>query len=256
MNSYIKVPIGLEPVVSKVEEICSHADAFRRCGITPNHFLINLDKGNGQTTVTSYISDAFFAGGVRHFGGLDRFLEYSLNGSVAQFRQIVNDIRSCAVYTNEYEGVIAMDLSELASHIHESQISLFLKELSVIGKHATFVFYVPSVISKNMTTLIEMLCSAIDRIDIIQVSPYSAQDLTEIIKSAIDEAGVDLVSGQETDTCILNIVRYAGAANLKDAKQLARIMLQNADFDSFTPSLTPELINKAFHITDTKKEVK
>lgn len=256
MNRYIKAPIGLEPVVSKVEEICSHADAFRRCGMNPNHFLINLDKGNGQTTVTSYISDAFFAGGVRHFGGLDHFLEYSPSGSVAQFRQILNDIRSCAVYTNEYEGVIAMDLSDLASHIHESQIATFLKELSVIGKHATFVFYVPSVISKNMTMLMEMICSAIDNINMIQVSPYSAQDLTEIIKSTIDEAGVDLVSGQKTDNCILNIVRYAGAANIKDAKQLAQIMLKSADFDSFTPSLTPQLINKAFHIADTKKEVK
>lgn len=253
LNS-LHIPVGLEPIVNKVADVCFHSDIFRRCGVKPNHFLINLDTGNGRTTLTTFVSDAFHSFGIRHFGGLDRFLEFTLDGTMAQLKEVLNDIRSCAVYTNEYEGVISIDISAMAAHLNESQLSTFLKALPVIGEHATLILYVPSKINRNMTLLIEKVCAALgEKLEVVKVEAYSEQNLVDIIKELIDETGVSLEDDADIDSCILAAVRQTGARTVKDAKQMAQVMVKNANFNHFIPVLTSELINSAFNTIITKE---
>lgn len=257
MNKNIKTPIGLETIVGRVEEICSSPAGHCRCGIYPNHFLINLDKGNGQTTLTSYIADAYQEYGIRHFGGLDTYLEYSLDGSMSQLEDIFDYIHdSAAVYTNEYEGVIAMDVTALAAPGNAAQMALFLKEIAHIGEHATFVFYVPAVINSSIANLIKKIREVFhDRdVEVIKVDAYSEQNLVDIIKNMLEEAGVEVVGN--VDDSIINILRSEGASNIKDAKYLTKVMIKNADFSSFVPVITAEIIDMCFGSSVAKKEVK
>lgn len=257
MNRNIKTPIGLEAIVERVEEICSNSAGHYRCGISPNHFLINLDKGNGQTTLTSYIADAFQEYGVRHFGGLDTYIEYTLDGSMTQLEDIFDYINnSAAVYTNEYEGVIAMDVTALAAPGNAAQMAFFLKEIAHIGEHATFVFYVPAVINSSIANLIKKIREVFHNrdIEVIKVDAYSEQNLVEIIKEMLEEAGVEVVG--DVDDCIMNILRFEGASTIKDAKYLTKVMIKNADFSSFMPEITAEIIGMSFESFMEKKEVK
>lgn len=256
MNPYIQTPIGLAPLVQKIEDICSNADSYRRCGNQPKHFLINLDPGNGQSTVAAYVSDAFHAFRIRSFGGLDRFLEYRLDGTMSQLKATLSDIRACAVYTNEYEGVIAIDITGLASHLNETQVSVFLKNLPAIGRHATFLIFVPSVPGKNMIHLIEKVRLVLGHdLEMVKVSQYTQWDLAQIVKLLLDEAGIDLECSAEIDNCILNVIRFTGAVNVKDAQQLVQAMAKGASFDSFCPVLTPDRIRAAFGIAERKEAV-
>ena len=140
----IPAPIGMEPLVDAVQQCCLRAQQYHRLGIQPGHFILTLDEGNGRTTAANYLSRAFAQAGVRSFGGLDLMLEYQLDGSMDQLCQTLRSIRASAVYTNEYEGVIAWDITVLAAHFGEEQTRLFFRELPSMAAHATLLFFLPS----------------------------------------------------------------------------------------------------------------
>lgn len=255
MKNNVRTPVGLEPLVSKIQTICLNPEAYHRCGLKPNHYLINLDSGNGHSTVATYVSDAFHEYEIRHFGGLDLFLEYTLDGSMTQLKQVLNDIKSCAVYTNEYEGVIAFDISGLATHLNETQVTVFLKALSEIGLHATLILYVPSEINRNMAQLIDKVRSVLgESLEVISIEAYTEENLVEIIKGLIEAAGVDLEETGDTNDCILEVIRSTGTTTIQDAKCVVQKMIKNACFDFFVPVLNSHLISTAFNDSSKKEK--
>lgn len=255
MNKNINVPIGLDPVVAAVNDICNESAVYHHCGVMPSHFLINLDKGNGQTTVTSYVADVYQEYGVRQFKGMDMYLEYILDGSMDQIDKIFKYLhQSAGVYTNEYEGVISMDISALAAPNNAAQMAFFLKEIASIAEYATIILYVPSAINSNMSNFIDKIRKVLRSMKVIKVEAYTAQNLVDIIKNMIEDAGVDLTD--DVDDSILNVIHTTGASNIKDAKLLTQNMVKNANFSHFVPELNADRINTAFGISNAKKEGK
>lgn len=254
MNNHVHPPVGLGPLVSRIEAICASAAGFRRCGAKPDHYLLNLDVGNGQTKVAEYVSSAFRTYGIRHFGGLDDFLEYHLDGTMVQLKQVLGDIKNCAIYTNAYEGVVAMDISGLAAHLNEAQTALFLKELPAIGEHATLLLFVPTRINRNMALLVDKVCAVLgNQLKVLQLPPYTEENLVEIIKGLLEEAGVNLEDDGNLDECLLSAVRSAGAVTVSDAKQLVQLLVKNADFEQFIPVLDSGRIRAVFDTSMTRE---
>lgn len=233
----IQPPIGLQAAVVGVQKIVEQAPTFYQCGLQPPHFIIPLDAGNGQTILTEYIAASYANAGVRSFGGLDLFLEYSLNGSLDQMKKVFADIRSCAVYTNEYEGVVAMDIARLADHINETQIDLFIHEIAKLSASATFIFYIPSTMSRNMAALIAMLHETLDDVELLRIKPYSTEELAQLVKRFITEAGIMLEDTSQTDQALMNAVVSEHIANIKTAKRFSHVLIKRADFSGFLPRL-------------------
>ena len=90
-TNHTKIPIGLAGAVAAIKKNIDQAHIYHRCGLKPPHYIINLDAGNGQTTLTEYIATSYADYGVRHFGGLDMFLEYTLDGSMEQLKKVFAD---------------------------------------------------------------------------------------------------------------------------------------------------------------------
>ena len=94
------VPAGANELVVAISSLCEEKNAYKHCGIKPPHYVVSLDAGNGQTTVVRYIADVMLNNDIRSFRGMDQYLEYRLDGSMDQLKQVFGDIGSCAVYTN------------------------------------------------------------------------------------------------------------------------------------------------------------
>lgn len=239
----IKTPIGMEPLVDTVRQMCNCARQYRNFGIPLGHFALLLDEGNGRTTAASYISDAFYEAGVRNFGGLDRLLEYRLDGSMAQLKQTLRHIRASAVYTNAYEGVIAWDASVLAAHPGEDQTRLFLEELPRIAAHATMIFFLPSAPSRSQLALLEKIRAQLGpgQLHQIQIPSYSEQALADMTRAELTERmGIWLEDGPDTEETLQALVRQSGTRSACQAVQLAQQLARNADFGGFTPVLKRE----------------
>lgn len=256
-TNHMKVPIGLANAVAAIQKNIEQAHIYHRCGLKPPHYIINLDAGNGQTTLTEYIATSYADYGVRHFGGLDMFLEYTLDGSMEQLKKVFADIRACAVYTNEYEGVIALDISKLVNHVNETQLDVFVNEISKISSSATLVLFVPSVMNRNVATLMGRIRDALDDVEILNIKPYVHEELVDIIKGMIADSGVVIDESIEFDKFLLNAVIDEHITNVKSAKKFSQAMVKNANFDGFLPKLGISEIEKAFSVgSREKKEVK
>ena len=117
-------PLGLDLITDYI-------DNLRPMEADDCHYIIHLDAG-GQSTLIEYMSDTFYRNRIRHFGGRERFLEYRLDGSLSQLRQVLEDIDANACYTNHFEGIIALDIAGLARFVNQTQTEVFLKALSIV----------------------------------------------------------------------------------------------------------------------------
>ena len=91
------------------------------------------------------------------------------------------DIISSAVYTNEFEGVIAMDIALLASKVNEAQMTYFLNEIKRISKHATLIFFVSEVNSRNQILMIKKIRAVVEKINYFPVKSYDSTEQLQLV---------------------------------------------------------------------------
>ena len=224
----VKLPVGLAPLVSRVEEICKNAERYRGTEIVkPPHLLLALDAGEGRTTAASYIARAYQANRVRSFSGLERMLEYELDGTMAGVRAMLTDVQANAVYANHFAGVLAIDPAALAAHLPEAQTALFLRKLPELGRDATLVLFVPVEQSRNLAQLTQKIRSALPDLEAIGFSAYTERELAEITGRVLENDGVELAP-EGLDEALLQAVRNARGKTAKDAERLARTLAQRA----------------------------
>ena len=220
----VKPPVGLAPLVSHVEEICKNAGRY--CGtelVKPPHLLLTLDAGEGRTTAASYIARAYQANRVRSFGGLERMLEYELDGTMVGVRSMLADTQANAVYTNHFEGVLAIAPAALAAHLQEAQTALFLRKLPELGRYATLVLFVPAEQSRNLVQLTQKIRSALPELEEVEAPAYTERELAEITGRVLEVGGVRLAP-EGLDEALLQEVRKARGKTAKDAERLARTL--------------------------------
>ena len=134
-------PFGLETVHAEINHICKNAQMYKKCGIKPNNMVINLDNGDGRSTLVEYIMGCFKENGILDFrSGVDDFIEFELDGSLQQMRTVFSQIDAAAVYDNEYKDIIALGVSEIANHPNEVQYTEFISNCKKIFRDLLYSF--------------------------------------------------------------------------------------------------------------------
>lgn len=84
---------------------------------------------------------------LRVFHGLDRYLFFTLDGTLSQIKYVFGCIASAAVYDNYFEGVLAFDLTELLLPRNRMAAEYFCKTICQpqYSLHANFLFFVDDV---------------------------------------------------------------------------------------------------------------
>ena len=121
--------IGLEGVKKEMDRITARAEAYRKGGAKVPNIVVNISKDNGQSYVADYITSVLYEYKLRKFCGLDMILEYRLDGTLKNVKQVFEDIAGNAVYTNEYEGVVAIDVSALSEYVNEFQVRIMTNNM-------------------------------------------------------------------------------------------------------------------------------
>lgn len=234
----ITKPIGLETPCKEIQNTCSKAHMYKRCGLRPKHYIIPLDSGSGRTTLIEYMTDMYKEAGVLDFGsGLDEYIEITLDGSLQQLKQAFADIDSAAVYTNEYRNIIGMDISNISSHLGETQFAEFLKNAKRVCEHACVIFFVHTSPSRNEEKLLEKLLDTVENIQRLEVDPYTNEDMCSLIEKAIVEHGIEIKRESVFHTELSEMVSEFCISNVKDAISTADELVRFADFSGFTPTV-------------------
>lgn len=245
-NAYSIAPVGVEEIITVLADVCENSAAHKHCGIAPPHFVINLDAGNGQTTITRFITDTLSKCEIRHFGGMDAFLEYTLDGTMQQLKQIFCDIRTCAVYTNSFEGVIAIDIKALSKCANEEQADFFLKELKDVCRTATVIMYTGGIPSRGEMSIVDKFKTAVRNITTIHLDAYTPDELAYIAESLLDDYGVVAEGTDEFHDALCELMIVEKCQTVKDIITIMEHAVKKADYSDFVPTLSTKQLKAAF----------
>lgn len=229
------VPAGANELVVAISSLCEEKNAYKHCGIKPPHYVVSLDAGNGQTTVVRYIADVMLNNDIRSFRGMDQYLEYRLDGSMDQLKQVFGDIGSCAVYTNSFEGIVSLDLCALSAYINEAQCDYLISEVSKLCDTVTFIYFIGNNPSRGMLALIEKLRKVTGDMEMITIPPYSVEDLAIIAERSFDEHGVSFESSEEFHETLTKILDENSCKTVKDTTKMVEKIIKKADFSGYIP---------------------
>lgn len=214
MNTHI--PIGLESLRTAVEEVCAAKHIYSTCRLLPPHMLLNLSQGEGQRTVIRYIARQYRANQIMHFGGLDDYLMFTCDGSLAQLDRMKCQIKSSAVYTNHFEGVVGIDVSALAQHVNEQQVTQLSDLLQSAGKTAVLVIFSSSVPSSKEQQLMQKIKAVLHRVNEINVGPYTRLELLAILENRIHECNATF----SNELCREVILQYMDEFHMKTVQEV------------------------------------
>lgn len=256
----ITKPIGLATPCKEIESTCSKAHIYNRCGIRPKHYIIPLDSGSGRTTLVEYMTDKYKEAGILSFtSGLDDYIEITLDGTLQQLKQAFAAIDSAAVYTNEYCNVLGMDISNIASHLSETQFTEFLKNCKRVCDHACVIFFVHSTPNRNEEKLLEKLCETVENIKRLEVEPYTRDDMCALIIKNVTEHGIEIKHKEMFCTVMADMVSEFCISSVKDAITTADTLVQFADFSGFIPVVDENSLKSmitSWHNDSERSEVK
>ena len=238
--------VGLEGLKNQMSGIISKADAYRKGGAQVPHVVMNLTHDNGQSIVADYITSVLYENDLRKFCGLDILLEYRLDGSLRQMKQVFEDITSNAVYTNEYEGVVAVDITSLSEFINEFQVDYFVEHIGMVAQNATVIVYYDASLGKRMQLIKERVVQAIGNYIEVPVSPYSQKEYSEIVVQNIKERGIEVESEEELENIICGVVDKYHVANAKQAVAVAEDLVFCVDYSSFIPKIDTKMVSEHF----------
>ncbi len=259
-NFDITKPIGLKIPCAEIESICSKAHMYKRCSLRPKNYIIPLDSGSGRTTFIEYMTEKYKEAGVLNFtSALDDYIEITFDGTLQQLQQAFAAIDSAAVYTNEYCNIIGMDISNIASHLGETQFTEFMKKCERICNHACVVFFVHTVPNRNEEKLLDKLTHVIDNLKRLDVEPYTKDDMCALIIKSITEHGIEIQHEALFRTVLSDMVSEFCVSGVRDAIAIADTLVHFADFSGFIPvideSSLKNMINN-WHINAERGEVK
>lgn len=235
--------IGLEELKKQMSEIMKKADIYRKGGVQVPHIVMNLPHDNGQSMVADYITSILYENKLRKFCGLDILLEYKPDGTLSQMKKIFEDITSKAVYTNEYEGVVAVDISSLPDFINEYQIDYFVEHIGMVAQNATMIIYYDASLGGRMDLIKKRVVQAIGSYVEVPVPPYSKAEYSKIITQNIKERGIEIEAEEEFETLIGGMVDKYHVNNVKQAVAMAEDLIYFVEYGDI-PKIDAKMVSE------------
>lgn len=241
----ITKPVGMDKVCSKVKEICANPKPYKITGIKPPHFAVGLNSGNGRTMLLEYISDMYKDSKVIDFtGGIDDYLEITLDGSLTQLNSSIELVKHSADYTNgKFAGVVGIDATKLSGHQNETQSKEFESFIEDLSESAVIILFTPINMTASEVKYIDKIKSKLDDIICFGNLVYTDKEYVEIMLRFFENSGIEL---KYTDSLIENLVNTVndfGIDSVPEVIKLARNLIINADYSDNIPSISDKEIS-------------
>lgn len=230
--------IGMNDVKSILSDIVGAGDAYKRGKACVPNMIIMMDPGNGQTYTTEKITDILSEFGLREFHGLDEYLEYKPDDSMASIDWMFSDIEDNAIYDNGYKGVVSVDISQLTSVLNQYQVRYFEKNIRRVAENATIILYCSTKLGVKGEKLVNRLKEALDNVKVIEPYIFTPEDYAEMIVQNILERGIAVKDEEKIIKVLGEVVSEKDVGCVKDAIRLAEQLVFYADYTMAVPTLS------------------
>lgn len=252
-NDIVK-PIGLYEICSLIINNCSKSDVYKKCRIKPHHYIVNLDTGEGRTTLLEYITNMYKSFSVLDFkSGLDDYLEIVFDGSFNQFKEMKLKIESAAVFSEAYHGIIGIDATSLITHKSETQWTDYLTFIKKISKEANIIFFISTQPTKHDELYVNEIIKNISNVERVNLAPYSKNEYVDIAIRYIENKGVRIECANELNNLLLKEIQKEEIDTLNAVISIAEKFIFYADFSGFTPTISEKDLSKLVYKGERSK---
>ena len=245
MSSEIFNLIGFDELKKECENLCKIRQIYARGMAKLPHWVIPLECGNGQTSCVAYMADIFRRNHLKTFSNMDEYLEYHLDGTLKNMKFVFEDIEAQAVYTNAFDGLVAMDLSAFETQGNKDNIDYFMKRMAQIADTATFIFFVPFEVTGNLGLLIRKLQMKFLDLRILPPMTYTTQEIAQMIITRLSGCGIVLENSEDMSPLLCHLAKRLEIQNGIQVKALCRELVKMADFTDFVPVIHRSTLEKS-----------
>lgn len=247
--------VGLDNLKKCLEELNNNKHVYQWSDIRFNNFLISMERGNGYSFITDYVTDYLYDNKLISFAELDKSMEYKLNGTYKQLVDVFLDIKERAVYTNRFEGLISIDITDLALYINESQTDYFFEQYEKLSEAATVLLFIDRTKGGKYERLYSLMLEKITNIDVFEIENYSENELAEITFEKLEDMGIATDDREALIEAIKELMPNMGNIRLaKDTINLAKQIAMKADYSKFVPFISKDDIKK-LSVSKLRKEL-
>lgn len=236
-------PIGLNAACGEIEAVCRSAHLYRH-GMKPRHLIVPLDAGCGRTTLVEYMAEMYKGNGVLPFASSrEDYVEVTLDAETPQkLRQGLNRFRLAADYSNTFENIGAMDISDVARHMGEAQLGEFLDGCKEICQDACMVFFLHSQPTPNEERLVQKLCDRVGSRFFQRIPPeaYTSRELAQLMEKALGEFGIRTEDSESFRDVLTEMAENLSIATVQDALSAAEQLVSLADYSVCPPVIRTE----------------
>lgn len=119
--------------------------------------------------ITNGISDFLKKSELKSFKNLDKYIYISLKANYDSLEEMKYAIHSSAVYTNYFDGVIAIDSSCFLPIVKDSLFTSFLEYMSTLHATTSILLFVDDISHRNFPIFLEKLRAYLsDEIAVLQ----------------------------------------------------------------------------------------
>jgi len=114
-EKFITKPFGLEEFTDVIEANCFKADIYSLLGYRHDHYIVNLSRHNGRTTLLRYMAQMYKAWQVCSFeNSPGEYIEFVLDGTYSQMESTFAKISRRAEGGRHFDGIVGLDITQLA----------------------------------------------------------------------------------------------------------------------------------------------
>ena len=247
--------IGLKAVRQAVDNIVSEAHLYRLGARHPHPFMIPLNKGEGRTTVSRYITDQFKAAHILRFEDcLEDLLEHEIDGTIQHLYQVFADIAVSADYANKRHGIDTFDLTGIASYEDDYLKNEFIKRVVPLCRTAGVVFYISEKPAPREEILIARLREAVPSIRRFAYEPYNNKELVAIAVKILLDKGIVIPDKKVIEKELLSAYEENDVISVKEAITIADEMVGLCTQEGERLWLKADAIKKQPDRKGTKRE--
>lgn len=253
---YIEPPVGMLELKKAMIELNKNKKGYQYGSVKIPHFIIKMDEGNGFSTAVEFITEFLFKNKMKPFNNLLPYIEIKLEDYCSNLKKNIEKVNAAAVFTSEYDGIIACNFFEATYLQGEEEYNVFLDFIKTTGKTATFIFFHPNrgISRAEKEFLHEIMKALNDNVMYIDLKPYSASEKSKIITRYLQgDLGIVVESSIEK-----SLQRYLTINNsintAKDCVKYASNLALIASYDKLPPVLTTKQFSKHLNEREKNKE--
>ena len=179
--------VGHETFRKRIQDI-SNAAREMKIEVPLRHMLLPISEGYGRTTVLRWTSEMLSQSGAHRFPNPEPFLEMNIKGGWKSLNTAIFEAMMSATYTNFFEGIIAIDITDLNESVEDESYIDALEKFVNDHKAALFLFFVEPRCAHRVEKVLNRILKY--NIEVFAQENYTPEELMAILDHELMNLGV------------------------------------------------------------------